>query len=61
MTKQKLFKYQCPKYSYSKTVRSKSDVINPADFMNICPKCNTPMGKTSLSTTENLLGKLFGK
>ena len=61
MIQPKPFKFVCPKCGYSKTVRPKSDALNPMDIMNICPKCNTPMEKTSLSTTENLIGKLFGK
>ncbi len=61
MIQPKPFKFVCPKCGYSKIVRPKSDVVNPADFMSICLKCDIPMEKTSLSTTENLLGKLFGK
>lgn len=55
------FKLVCPKCAYSKTVRPKSDVLNPADFISICPKCKVDMKKTSLNPIENILGKFFGK
>ncbi len=57
----KPFKFVCPKCGYSKTVRPKSDTLNPMDLVSVCPKCDMPIEKTSLSATENLLGKLFGK
>ncbi len=61
MIQPKPFKFVCPKCGHSAIVRPKSDVLNPMDIMSICPKCGIPMKKTSLSTTENFLGKLFGK
>ncbi len=52
-------KLKCPKCGYSKIVSPKSDVVDPGDFVQKCQKCDTFMEKTSLSTTENLLAKLF--
>ncbi len=39
------FKVKCPKCEYSKVVHPKSDVIDPKDYLNVCPKCNVPMEK----------------
>ena len=49
------FKYKCPQCGYTKVVKPKSDVINPIDMLNICPKCKSKMDKSELS----LLDKLF--
>ena len=57
MVQPKPFKYKCPLCGYSKVVRPKSDVLNPADFINICPKCKTEMKKVELS----LLDKIFNR
>ena len=60
MIKPNPYKYKCSKCGYSKTIRPKSDVLDPRDFMKNCPKCGTTMDKTSLNEIERLFGKLFG-
>ena len=52
-------KLKCSKCGYRKIVSPKSDVVDPGDFVQKCQKCDTFMEKTSLSTTESLLAKLF--
>ncbi|MEA1954710.1 MAG: hypothetical protein U9O24_10000 [Campylobacterota bacterium] len=59
MIKPNPFRYKCPKCDYSKTIRPKSDVLDPRDFMNTCPKCGTTMDKISLNEIEKFLGKIF--
>ena len=51
----KPFKFKCSKCGYSKIVKPKSDVVDPRDMMNICPKCNTKMNRKEL----NILDKIF--
>lgn len=49
------FKFKCSECGYSKVVKPKSDVLNPMDFMNICPKCKSSMKKVSLNFFDKLL------
>ncbi len=49
------FKYKCQQCGYSKVIKPKSDVINPIDMMNVCPKCKNIMEKVTL----NIFDKLF--
>lgn len=49
------FKYKCSQCGYSKVVKLKSDVINPIDMNNICPKCKIQMKRVEL----NMFDKLF--
>lgn len=48
------FKFVCPKCGYSKTVKPKSDVLNPMDMMDICPKCKSKMEKKELNAFDNI-------
>ena len=48
------FKYQCTQCSYSKVVKPKSDVINPIDMNNICPKCKAKMEQKVLTIIDKL-------
>lgn len=48
------FKFKCSKCGYTKVVKPKSDVINPIDMINICPKCNSTMKKLNLNRLEKL-------
>jgi len=48
------FKYKCPKCGYSKIIKPKSDVINPIELNNICPKCQTQMDKKELNVIEKI-------
>jgi len=49
------FKYKCQQCGYSKVIKPKSDVLNPIDMINICPKCKNKMEKVNL----NIIDKLF--
>lgn len=49
------FKFKCSQCGFSKVVKPKSDVLNPMDMINICPKCKLQMKKVSL----NFIDKLF--
>jgi len=49
------FKFKCSQCKFSKVVRLKSDVINPMDILNICPKCNSKMKKVPLNFFDKLL------
>ena len=55
MIQPKSFKYKCTKCGYSKTVKPKSDALNPLDFINECPKYKSKMDKIKL----NILEKIF--
>ena len=56
------FKYKCPKCGYSKIVRPKSDVINPIEWDNTCPKCQAAMESKELNIIEQVfLFHLFFK
>ncbi len=55
MIQPKPFKFVCPKCGYSKIVKPKSDVLNPMDMINTCPKCEASMERKEL----NILDKLF--
>lgn len=55
MIQPKPFKFVCPKCGYSKIVKPKSDVLNPMDMMNICPKCNEKMRRRELNVLDNIL------
>ena len=50
----KPFKYKCPNCGYSKIVKPKSDVINPIEWNNICPKCQNPMERKELNIIEKI-------
>lgn len=56
MIAQKPFKWICPKCGYSKTVTPKSDVIDPRDFINRCPKCSVEMEKRDVGVLDVLKG-----
>ncbi len=49
------FKFKCLQCGYSKVVKLKSDVINPMDMNNICPKCKSEMKKVPLNFFNKLL------
>ncbi len=53
------YKLKCQKCGYSKTVRPKSDVLNPADMLSICPKCKVGMQREELSGVSKLLADIF--
>jgi len=55
MIKPQPFKYKCLHCGYSKIIKPKSDVLNPLDFINECPKCKSKMDKVEL----NMLEKIF--
>jgi len=55
MIKPRAFKYKCKNCGFSKIVQPKSDVLNPLDFLNECPKCKNKMDKVEL----NILEKIF--
>ncbi len=55
MIQPKPFKFLCPKCSYTKIVKPKSDVLNPMDMMSICPKCDAKMERKELTSLDNLL------
>jgi len=55
MIKPQPFKYKCPQCNYSKVVKPKSDVLNPLDMIDTCPKCKSKMDKVDL----NIIDKLF--
>jgi len=61
MIKPKPFKFVCPKCAYSKTVRPKSDVLTPMDFMSSCPKCGEKMERKELDLIAKLIGDVFGR
>jgi Zn finger protein HypA/HybF involved in hydrogenase expression len=50
----KPFKYKCLKCGYSKIIKPKSDVINPAEWNNVCPKCQTQMNRKELNVIEKI-------
>lgn len=56
MIAQKPFKWICPKCGYSKPVTPKSDVIDPRDFINRCPKCGGEMEKRDVGVLDVLKG-----
>ncbi len=49
MIKPQPFKFKCIQCGYSKIVTPKSDVLNPADMISICPKCKSKMEKVKLN------------
>jgi len=53
------YKLKCPKCGYSKTVKPKSDVLNPTDMLKVCPKCKVAMKREELSGLSKLFGNLF--
>lgn len=55
------FKFVCPKCNYSKTVKPKSDVLNPIDFISTCPKCNSKMERKELNIIDDIADLLKGK
>ncbi len=54
MIQPKPFKYICTKCNYSKIVKPKSDVLNPADFNSTCPKCSSKMEREDLDVIDNI-------
>jgi Zn-finger nucleic acid-binding protein len=48
------FKFVCPKCGHTNVVKPKSDVLNPTDFIDICPKCKTKMDKKPLGFLDKL-------
>lgn len=50
----KPFKYVCSKCGFSKIVKPKSDVLNPIEMMNDCPKCKNKMHKKELGAFDNI-------
>jgi|SaaInl4_200m_RNA_FD_contig_21_418401_length_334_multi_13_in_0_out_0_1 hypothetical protein len=50
----KPFKYKCLQCGYSKVVRPESDVVNPIDMCNICPKCKTEMKIKTLNILDKI-------
>lgn len=56
MIKQQPFKLVCPKCGHTKVVKPKSDVVNPLDFINTCPKCKSKMEKKELSFIDKIFG-----
>jgi len=50
------FKFVCPKCGYSKVVKPKSDVVNPLDFINTCPKCKSAMERKELGLLDMIFG-----
>ncbi|MEA2050280.1 MAG: hypothetical protein U9O56_06085 [Campylobacterota bacterium] len=54
------FKYKCSYCGYSKTVKPKSDVINPIDFNSTCPKCGKKMEREELDAISKIITNLFG-
>lgn len=55
MVAPKQFKVKCTNCNYSKIIKPQSDVLNPIDFIDICPKCNSKMKQIKL----NIIDKLF--
>jgi len=55
MVKPQPFKYKCSNCGYSKILQPKSDVLNPMDFMNECPKCKNKMDRVALNIIEKSL------
>jgi Zn finger protein HypA/HybF involved in hydrogenase expression len=54
MVKPQPFKFKCSQCGYSKVVKPKSDVINPIDMNNICPKCKSKMERETLNSLDKL-------
>jgi len=46
------FKFVCLKCGYIKIVKPKSDVVNPIDMINTCPKCGAKMEKKELNSFD---------
>ena len=53
----KPFKYKCPQCGYSKVVKPKSDVLNPMDYLNSCPKCKSQMDRVELNILDKVVLK----
>lgn len=53
------YKLKCPQCGYSKTIRPKSDVLNPTDMLKICPKCKVAMERVELSGLSKAFWNLF--
>ena len=47
------YKLVCPKCDYSKVITPKSDVINLAIDLSLCPKCNIRLEEKPIPTKEN--------
>ena len=59
MIQPKPYKLVCPKCGYSKNVNPKSDVLNPADMLSICPKCSVAMERKELDGISKLFNDIF--
>ena len=46
--------FKCPKCSYSKIIKQKSDVINPLAIITTCPKCASEMEEIELDIFDGL-------
>lgn len=55
MIQPKPFKFKCYNCGYSKIIKPKSDVVNPIEMLNICPKCETKMKKKDLNAFDNII------
>ncbi|MEA3498000.1 MAG: hypothetical protein U9R16_02960 [Campylobacterota bacterium] len=51
----KPFKHKCSECGHTKIVKPKSDVLNPTDWIKICPKCKAEMTKQELNIFERFL------
>lgn len=51
---------KCQKCGYFKVVRPKSDALNPADFVQGCPKCGGMMKKSEDSAFSDVVGAVVG-
>jgi len=49
----------CPNCGYTKTITPKSDVINLADFLSLCPKCGKRLERRE--KPKGFFEKFFGK
>ena len=58
MIQPKPYKLVCQSCKYKKVVRPKSDVLNPADMILICPKCKGDMNMVELSELDKVLNFL---
>lgn len=61
MVAPKPFKWVCPQCGYSKMVTPQSDVRDPRDFMNRCPKCGAEMEKNRDIGVLDVLKGIFTK
>jgi Zn finger protein HypA/HybF involved in hydrogenase expression len=50
------YKLVCSTCGYSKVIKPKSDVVDPRDRLQVCPKCKGAMNKTE---PLNIIDKIF--